>query len=70
MPSLISSHAAKISTHNNVYTQARTNTGMMHKTKQSPRPPQKASSLNPEDKQVLSEFIVKNRSLLEKLSKL
>ncbi|WP_298684944.1 hypothetical protein [uncultured Methanomethylovorans sp.] len=43
---------------------------MMPKIKQPQKTPPKASSLSPEDKQVLSEFIVKNRSLLEKLSKL
>jgi hypothetical protein len=42
----------------------------MHKIKQPHEAPQKASSLSPEDKQVLSEFIVNNRSLIEELSKL
>lgn len=42
----------------------------MHKIKETQETPPKASSLSPDDKQVLSEFIENNRSLLEKLSKL
>ena len=42
----------------------------MHKTKETQETPQKESSLSPEDKQVFSEFVMNNRSLLEKLSKL
>ncbi|MGD9778529.1 hypothetical protein [Methanomethylovorans sp.] len=43
---------------------------MMHKTKETQETPQKASSLSPEDRRILSESIEDNRSLLQKLSKL